>query len=94
VRIRLLVVMVGALVLAVALPAKAQSKHEITISGIKFLLNGEPFPYTGISFFNANYNKTFNESSAVRRQWMRRFQHYGINVLRLACVRMQTKEQK
>jgi hypothetical protein len=61
----------------------ADTKHEITISGTCFLLNGAPFPYTGISFYNAIYNPSFNESSAVRRKWLQKFQKYGINVLRI-----------
>jgi len=62
---------------------RAEKKHEITIAGTCFLLNGAPFPYTGISFYNAIYNPTFNKSSADRRQWMQKFQKYGINVLRI-----------
>ena len=61
----------------------AQTKHEITVSGTCFLLNGKPFPYTGISFYNAIYNPSFNKSSAARRKWLQKFQKYGINVLRI-----------
>lgn len=63
--------------------AASPSANEITISGTCFLLNGKPFPYTGISFYNAIYNPTFNKSSADRRAWMQKFQKYGINVLRI-----------
>lgn len=68
---------------AAALPAAAQPRHAITVSGTTFLLDGAPFPYTGISFFNAIYNPAFNKSSAGRRQWMQKFGRYGINVLRI-----------
>ena len=51
----------------------AQTKHEITVSGTCFLLNGNPFPYTGISFYNAIYNPSFNESSAARRKSLQKF---------------------
>lgn len=74
--------------LAAAWPAAAAevvTKHEITVSGTRFLLNDEPFPYTGISFFNALYNPTFNKSFAERMQWLGKFQKYGINVLRIWC---------
>ncbi|MBI3697425.1 MAG: hypothetical protein HY238_21650, partial [Acidobacteria bacterium] len=71
-----------ALALSAAL-ASAQSTHEITTSGTRFLLDGKPFPYTGISFFNAIYNKAFNQSPADRHQWMEKFRRYGINVLRI-----------
>ena len=37
------------MVLALGLPASGQSKHEITISGTTFLVNGAPFPYNGIN---------------------------------------------
>ncbi len=60
-------------------------KHEITIAGSRFLLNGAPFPFTGISFFNAIYNPTFNGSSEARHQWLEKFGRYGLNVLRVWC---------
>ena len=59
--------------------------HEITVSGTRFLLNGKPFPYTGVSFFNAIYNPNFNKNSQERKQWLRKFKRYGINVLRVWC---------
>jgi hypothetical protein len=68
------------LALCAVLPAAAA---EITVSGTRFLLDGKPFPYTGISFFNAIYNPAFNKSSEERVAWMRKFQRYGINVLRV-----------
>lgn len=55
------------------------------IAGTRFTLNGQPFPYTGVSFFNAIYNPTFNRDSAARRQWLAKFQKYGINVIRVWC---------
>jgi hypothetical protein len=60
-------------------------QHEITVSGTRFLLNGEPFPYTGVSFFNAIYNPNFNKSPEERTHWLNRFRRYGINVLRVWC---------
>ena len=64
-------------------PAVAQSRHELSISGTEFRLDGQPFPYTGLSFFNAIYNPAFNHSSQERRQWLQKFGKYGINVLRI-----------
>jgi hypothetical protein len=61
------------------------TRKELTISGTRFLLNGEPFPYTGLSFFNAIYNPTFNQSPEQRAQWLTKFHRYGINVLRIWC---------
>lgn len=62
---------------------RTQTSGELTISGTTFLLNGKPFPYTGISFFNAIHNPTFNRNSEERQKWLMKFQRYGINVLRL-----------
>ena len=67
-------------------PAAAQhhpAKHELAVSGTRFLLNGEPFPFTGVSFFNAIYNPVFNRDPEERKRWMRKFQRYGVNVLRV-----------
>ncbi|HVF27852.1 MAG TPA: hypothetical protein VM943_06415 [Pyrinomonadaceae bacterium] len=60
-----------------------QMGGELTVSGTTFMRAGQPFPFTGISFFNAIYNPTFNKDSATRKEWMRKFQRYGINVLRV-----------
>lgn len=61
----------------------AASAAELTISGTRFQLDGKPFPYTGVSFFNAIYNPTFNKSSEARREWLGKFHDHGINVLRI-----------
>jgi hypothetical protein len=58
---------------------------EIAVSGTRFTLDGQPFPYTGVSFFNAIYNPNFNTSSEARITWMKKFQSCGINVLRVWC---------
>jgi hypothetical protein len=63
--------------------APVAGAHELTVSGTRFLLDGKPFPYTGISFFNAIYNPAFNKSSEERMAALRKFKRYGINVLRL-----------
>lgn len=73
------------LLLVLPLRPAAQGKHEISVSGMRFLLNGQPFPYTGVSFFNAIYNPAFNSSSAERMRWLRTFRKYGVNVLRIWC---------
>src|SRR5262245_180406 len=64
---------------------KSPSKHELTISGTRFFVNAEPFPYTGVSFFNAIYNPTFNKNAEERQRWLEKFRKYGINVLRVWC---------
>jgi hypothetical protein len=60
-------------------------KSELKVAGTGFTLDGQLFPYTGVSFFNAIYNPTFNTDSATRRTWLRKFRAYGINVLRVWC---------
>ena len=58
---------------------------ELTVSGSRFLMDGKPFPYTGVSFFNAIYNPEFNRSSGDRARWLEKFRKHGINVLRVWC---------
>jgi hypothetical protein len=58
---------------------------ELTISGTRFLRDGQPFPYTGVSFFNAIYNTNFNASSGARSEWLKRFKGYGVTMLRVWC---------
>lgn len=60
-----------ALCLLLAATAAALARHEVTVAGTTFQLNGQPFPWTGISFFNAIYNPDFNKSSEERIRWMR-----------------------
>jgi hypothetical protein len=73
-----------ALLFATALAGTALAAgHTLTVSGTRFLLDERPFPYTGISFFNAIYNPAFNNDASDRKQWMAKFQKYGINVLRV-----------
>jgi hypothetical protein len=63
----------------------AQIKNELKVKGTGFEMNGMPFEYTGVSFFNALYNKEFNQNSEKRRGYIRKFNEYGINVLRVWC---------
>ena len=69
--------------LLLALLALPLCAKELTVSGTRFLLDGQPFPLTGVSFFNAIYNPTFNKSTEERRAWLRKFQRYGINMIRV-----------
>src|SRR5687767_7543528 len=79
-------VALSALLLAASLlPANAAESRVLSVSGTRFLLDGQPFPYTGISFFNAIYNPEFNRTAEGRRQWIEKFKKYGINVLRVWC---------
>src|SRR5687768_17208880 len=53
--------------------AHASESRVLSLSGTRFLLDGQPFPYTGISFFNALYNPEFNRTVEGRRQWIEKF---------------------
>lgn len=77
---------IAALVASVLLyPAAFAAPHTLSISGTRFFLNEQPFPYTGMSFFNAIYNPEFNRTSDARKAWLAKFQKYGVNVLRVWC---------
>lgn len=75
--------MIHRFILAVCLFLVSANAREITVSGTRFLIDGKPFPYTGISFFNAIYNPAFNRSGEERAKWLEKFQRYDINVLRV-----------
>lgn len=70
-------------ILVLCIWLRSSPAAELSISGTHFLLDGKPFPYTGVSFFNAIYNPTFNKSPEARREWLRKFRDHGINVLRV-----------
>lgn len=61
----------------------AQSNEDIRVDGLGFTFQGQPFHYTGVSFFNAIYNPSFNRSSQERKEWLQKFKNYGINVIRI-----------
>ncbi len=65
--------------------AGAQGKSTLAVKGTHFEMNGKPFEFSGISFFNAVYNPAFNKSSEERTKWIKQFGEYGINVLRVWC---------
>jgi hypothetical protein len=58
---------------------------ELSISGTRLHLDGKPFSYVGLSFFNAIYNTNFNATSEARAAWLKKFQSYGISTLRIWC---------
>ncbi|HYF35406.1 MAG TPA: hypothetical protein VD994_08970 [Prosthecobacter sp.] len=70
---------------ATAVAAPATAPHELGVKGTGFVLDGKPFPYTGVSFFNAMYNPTFDRSTEERGRWLGKFRSYGVNVLRVWC---------
>jgi hypothetical protein len=79
-----ILLLAGAVVVSAA-EAPGGAPHEIAVAGTRFQVNGRPFPYTGLSFFNAIYNPAFNKSSEDRVRWFRVFKQHGINVLRIWC---------
>lgn len=62
-----------------------QQSGDLKVKGTGFEYNGAPFEYTGVSFFNALYNAEFNRSSSSRQEYIKKFNEYGINVLRVWC---------
>jgi hypothetical protein len=59
--------------------------HVLGVDGTRLTLDGRPFPLTGVSFFNALYNPTFNRSPEERERWLRTFRDWGVNALRAWC---------
>jgi len=57
----------------------------LTIEGARLLLDGKPFYFQGLSFFNAVYNPSFNQSADQRLEWLHKFKENGINTLRVWC---------
>ena len=55
----------------------------VTVSGTKILLDGKPYHYQGLSFFNALYNSAFNESDDAVARWLGLFKSWGITALRI-----------
>lgn len=62
-----------------------KTANVIGIAGTRLTLNGEPFPFTGLSFFNALYNPNFNRDPGERLRWLRLFKENGVNALRVWC---------
>ncbi len=56
--------------------------HTIAIAATRLTLDGRPFFFQGLSFFNAIYNPAFN---ADRELWLRKFLASGVNALRIWC---------
>jgi hypothetical protein len=55
----------------------------VAVRGTRILYNGEPFYYEGLSFFNALYNKAFNESDEARRKHLRYLKSWGFTAIRV-----------
>jgi hypothetical protein len=55
------------------------------IDGVKLTLDGKPFYFEGVSFFNAIFNPTFNASPENRLFWLRKFKSNGVNCVRIFC---------
>lgn len=57
----------------------------LQIDGTRLLLDGAPFYFQGLSFFNAIYNPTFNRDASARLRWLETFREHGVNALRVWC---------
>lgn len=64
---------------------KMHTTHVLGIAGTRLSLDGKPFFWQGLSFFNALYNPTFNASEQARISWLRKFKANGVSVLRVWC---------
>jgi hypothetical protein len=63
----------------------ASTTRTLGVDGTRLTLDGAPFPLTGVSFFNALYNPTFNRDRQERERWLRVFRDWGVNTLRVWC---------
>lgn len=59
--------------------------HIFSIEGTQLLLDGAPFYFQGLSFFNAIYNPTFQSNAVARQAWLQTFKDNGISALRVWC---------
>jgi hypothetical protein len=73
------------MLVAFSLALGSAAAGELSISGTRFQMDGKPFGYAGLSFFNAVYNTNFNASTEQRVAWLTKFKFYGVNVLRVWC---------
>ncbi len=62
-----------------------RSTKALSISGTRLILDGKPFYFQGLSFFNALYNPAFNKNADERLSWLSKFKDNGINALRVFC---------
>ena len=65
--------------------ATSRTTKVLGVKGTKLTLDGKPFFWQGVAFFNALYNPNFNKSDEDRMQWLRKFKANGISVLRIWC---------
>ncbi len=73
------------ILIVIGLPSFSQGENTISVSDTRFEMNGQPFEFTGVSFFNALFNEEFNKNSDTRIKYIREFKDSGINVLRVWC---------
>jgi len=66
-----------------SIDSHAQKTNVLKINGTRFELNDQPFDFTGVSFFNALYNPTFNKSDVSRMEFLKKLNGYGITVIRI-----------
>ena len=66
------------------MPASRTTKV-LGIKGTRLTLDGKPFCWQGLSFFNALFNPAFNRSADGRLLWLHTFQANGISCLRVWC---------
>lgn len=75
--------LIAVLLSSQSLETNAQHSPVIGIKDTRFTLDGKPFEFFGVSFFNALYNPAFNESENDQLRWLQKFTNTGITVLRI-----------
>jgi hypothetical protein len=57
----------------------------LSVHGTRLRLDGQPFRFRGLSFFNALFNPAFNRDDHARRAWLTKFWDNGVTALRVWC---------
>ena len=82
-RLRITSFFIAVFLLSQSLQINAQNSPALGIKDTRFTLDGKPFEFFGISFFNALYNEAFNSTESDQLQWLQKFKNTGITVLRI-----------
>jgi hypothetical protein len=65
--------------------AAGRKTRILGIDGTQLTLDGKPFFWQGLTFFNAIFNEAFNRSGDEQLHWLRKFQDNGISAVRVWC---------
>ncbi|MGP8207273.1 MAG: hypothetical protein ACLQVK_14670, partial [Acidimicrobiales bacterium] len=65
--------------------APGPARAGLSVDGTRLRLDGSPFRFRGLSFFNALFNASFNRDDQARRAWLSTFRRNGVTALRAWC---------